>query len=94
VLGLSVGAGSSGLIALAALFYPTPIRSTGIGWAMGMGRVGSFLGPLIVGALVAARLPIDTVFLVIGLAALGAAIPCALTGAGRRPALARGTTRP
>ncbi len=85
LLGVSLGAGSSGLIALAALLYPTPIRSTGVGWAMGIGRVGSFLGPLGAGALVAAQLPFATVFLVIGLLALLAAAPCALTGAGRAP---------
>src|SRR5207302_535867 len=80
MLGLSLGCGSSGLIVLAALFYPTQIRSTGVGWSMGMGRFGSFVGPLVVGALVAAKLPITTVFLVIGLACLIPVIPCALTG--------------
>jgi MFS transporter, AAHS family, 4-hydroxybenzoate transporter len=84
MLGLSLGCGSSGLIVLAALFYPTQIRSTGVGWSMGMGRFGSFVGPLVVGALVAAKLPITTVFLLIGLACLIPVIPCALTGAGRR----------
>jgi len=84
LFGLSMGCGSSGLIVLAALFYPTQIRSTGVGWSMGMGRFGSFIGPLVVGALVAAKLPITTVFLLIGLACLIPVIPCALTGAGRR----------
>jgi MFS family permease len=46
------GTGSSALIALAALFYPTAIRSTGLGWAMSLGRLGSFVGPLVVGVLV------------------------------------------
>lgn len=93
MLGLCLGAGSSGLIALAALFYPTPMRSTGIGWAMGIGRFGLFLGPLVVGALVAAKLPFETVFLIIGVVALGAALPSAMTGAGRRP-LPAGTVLP
>lgn len=31
--------------ALAAEFYPTAIRATGVGWALGIGRVGSILGP-------------------------------------------------
>jgi AAHS family 4-hydroxybenzoate transporter-like MFS transporter len=31
--------------ALAAEFYPTAIRSTGVGWALGIGRVGSIIGP-------------------------------------------------
>jgi len=37
--------------ALAADFYPTPIRSTGVGWALGVGRVGSILGPILGGFL-------------------------------------------
>jgi AAHS family 4-hydroxybenzoate transporter-like MFS transporter len=38
--------GASGAIALAALNYPTAIRSTGVGWAMGMGRGGQVIAPL------------------------------------------------
>lgn len=45
-----IGAGSSGtqfaLNALAAAFYPPAIRSTGVGWAVGVGRVGAIIGPL------------------------------------------------
>ena len=40
--GFFVGGTGTGLIAVAAGMYPTAIRSTGIGWAMGMGRVGQF----------------------------------------------------
>jgi AAHS family 4-hydroxybenzoate transporter-like MFS transporter len=45
---LIIGA-QSGLNALAANFYPTAVRSTGIGWALGVGRVGSIVGPLLGG---------------------------------------------
>jgi AAHS family 4-hydroxybenzoate transporter-like MFS transporter len=34
-----------GLNAVTAASYPTGIRATGIGWALGVGRVGSILGP-------------------------------------------------
>jgi AAHS family 4-hydroxybenzoate transporter-like MFS transporter len=37
--------------ALAANFYPTGLRSTGIGWALGIGRIGSIVGPVIGGIL-------------------------------------------
>lgn len=37
--------------ALAADFYPTAIRATGVGWALGIGRVGSILGPILGGVL-------------------------------------------
>ena len=39
----------SGAIALAALTYPTAIRSTGVGWAMGVGRFAQVLTPLFAG---------------------------------------------
>jgi AAHS family benzoate transporter-like MFS transporter len=32
-----------------ALFYPTRIRSNGIGWASAMGRISSIIGPIVVG---------------------------------------------
>lgn len=49
LLGLTVLLGASGGIALAATSYPTAIRSTGVGWAMGMARFGQVCSPLIVG---------------------------------------------
>lgn len=64
--GFCLGIASSGLIALAPLLYPTPIRSTAVGWAMGWGRAGSFAGPLTVGVFVASGWPVDG-----SLAALG-----------------------
>jgi AAHS family 4-hydroxybenzoate transporter-like MFS transporter len=39
----------AGLNALAARFYPTSMRSTGVGWALGVGRLGSIAGPLLGG---------------------------------------------
>jgi len=81
--GFFLGAGSSGIIALAALFYPTVIRSTGIGWAMGMGRFGSFVGPLYVGMLVEWGWDIGDTFAALAAPALCAALFTALIGAGR-----------
>lgn len=46
LVGLFLGLATAGAIALAAMAYPTAIRSTGIGWAMGMGRFGQTLYPL------------------------------------------------
>jgi MFS transporter, AAHS family, 4-hydroxybenzoate transporter len=80
LFGLFLGCASSGLIVLAALFYPTAIRSTGVGWSMGMGRIGSFVGPLAVGALVGEKWPIDSVFVAVGAPALVAALTTALVG--------------
>jgi AAHS family 4-hydroxybenzoate transporter-like MFS transporter len=54
VLGFLVIGAQAGLNALAAKFYPTPIRSTGVGWALGVGRVGSIVGPLVGGVMLGA----------------------------------------
>jgi len=47
--GLMVIGAQGGLNAIAANFYPTAVRSTGLGWALGVGRVGSIVGPLLGG---------------------------------------------
>jgi MFS transporter, AAHS family, 4-hydroxybenzoate transporter len=74
LIGLTLGCSSTAIIALAALFYPTPIRSTGIGWAMGMGRLGSFAGPLMVGSLVGGGWAVGSIFAAIAAPALLAAV--------------------
>jgi MFS transporter, AAHS family, 4-hydroxybenzoate transporter len=80
LFGVFMGGGSSGLIALAAIYYPTAIRSTGVGWAMGMGRIGSFTGPLAVGSLVALGLSTAGIFVAIAVPALLAAATTAVVG--------------
>ena len=54
VMGFLVIGAQAGLNAMAANFYPTPIRSTGVGWALGVGRVGSIMGPLVGGMMLTA----------------------------------------
>ncbi|WP_374697756.1 MFS transporter [Alcaligenes nematophilus] len=49
--GFCVLGGQTALNALAAVYYPTSVRSTGMGWAMGIGRFGSIFGPVIGGEL-------------------------------------------
>lgn len=82
VSGLMVIGAQGGLNALAANFYPTAVRSTGVGWALGIGRVGSIVGPLIGGAflkagwspggiLLAGTVPAVCAFLAIGLSRMG-----------------------
>jgi len=52
-----------GLNAICAMIYPTNVRALGAGWALGVGRVGSIVGPLVGGMLVSANLPIQTLYL-------------------------------
>jgi AAHS family 4-hydroxybenzoate transporter-like MFS transporter len=60
--------------ALAAGFYPTSIRATGVGWALGIGRIGSIIGPLVGGVLLTMKWSAGAVFM----AAAGAAWCAAL----------------
>ena len=54
LFGAGAGAGAQGGInALSGLIYPPAIRATGAGWALGFGRVGGVVGPLLGGTLLA-----------------------------------------
>ncbi len=55
VSGFSVMGAQAALNALAATLYPTHIRATGVGWGLGMGRLGSVVGPIIGGELISLR---------------------------------------
>lgn len=48
--------------AVATSFYPTAIRATGIGWALGVGRIGSVAGPLIGGMALGAGMTPQSLF--------------------------------
>jgi AAHS family 4-hydroxybenzoate transporter-like MFS transporter len=61
-------------IGLAASFYDTALRSTGVGWSLGFGRLGAVVGPAVGGVLIAAGLSMQSLFLVAGLVSLGAAV--------------------
>ena len=58
-------------------FYPYDVRSTGIGWASGVGRAGAILAPIVIGILVAMELPLQMNFLAIALPAVVAALAIA-----------------
>ncbi|MEQ9723998.1 aromatic acid/H+ symport family MFS transporter [Pseudomonas sp. WHRI 8822A] len=53
--------------ACAVQYYPVQVRSTGLGWAMGIGRTGAIIGPLLGGALQASGLPLQASFLAFAL---------------------------
>ncbi|WP_051249010.1 MFS transporter [Acidovorax sp. JHL-9] len=62
------------LYANTAQFYPLAMRSTGLGWASGVGRTGAIVGPLLGGSLLAAKLPLNMNFLAFALPGLVAAL--------------------
>ena len=71
--GFGIVGGQIAANALTAMFYPTAIRATGVGWALGVGRAGSIIGPLIGGALLAMQWASQPLFLVASVPALCAA---------------------
>ena len=64
LVGFSLSGGYTGLYAVAAKIYPIEIRSTGVGWAIGLGRSGAVIGPGAAGYMLAAGLTVTTNFLV------------------------------
>jgi MFS transporter, AAHS family, 4-hydroxybenzoate transporter len=74
VAGFCIVGGQIAANALAAGFYPTSVRSTGIGWALGIGRVGSIVGPLVGGVLLTLKWTTAEVFMTAAIAALCAAL--------------------
>jgi AAHS family 4-hydroxybenzoate transporter-like MFS transporter len=49
IAGWCVVGGQPGINALAGTFYPTSLRSTGVGWGLGVGRAGAIVGPVVGG---------------------------------------------
>jgi AAHS family benzoate transporter-like MFS transporter len=60
--------------AYAGQFYPMAIRSTGIGWASGVGRSGAILAPIVIGTLVGMSLSLEQNFMAIAIPAVIATI--------------------
>ena len=71
--GFCISGGQKSVIALSAIFYPAPLRSTGVGWALGIGRLGGIGGPLLVGVLLGYHLSPASLF-------YAAAVPMLLAG--------------
>ncbi|MCL6561508.1 MAG: MFS transporter [Firmicutes bacterium] len=70
IYGLGIVGAQFGLNGLAASIYPTTVRSTGVSWALGVGRFGGIAGPLLGGAMVAAKMPMAAVFSLAAIPAL------------------------
>jgi AAHS family 4-hydroxybenzoate transporter-like MFS transporter len=79
--GFGIVGGQIGCNAVAAALYPTAIRSTGVGWALGFGRIGAILGPLIGGALLAGGWTPKAIITIAAAPALAAGAAVFLLGA-------------
>ena len=66
------------LYSYVAQYYPLAVRSTGLGWASGIGRMGAIVGPIIIGFLLGLALPHKINFLAVAIPAIIAVIAVAL----------------
>ena len=62
--------GQTGINNLATLSYPPEMRSSGIGWAGGVGRIGGIVFPFLGGLALAAALPLQTIMFATAIPAL------------------------
>jgi AAHS family 4-hydroxybenzoate transporter-like MFS transporter len=83
--GFCVSGAQVGANALAAAFYPTAVRATGVSWACGIGRIGSVLGSMGGGAMLALGWGMPLVFAVVGLPAVVAAAAMLAMARAERP---------
>jgi AAHS family 4-hydroxybenzoate transporter-like MFS transporter len=85
--GFGIFSGQAGNNALAATYYPTTLRSTGVGAALGVGRIGSILGPT-VAEFMRPRYSTQQLFLVFAVPALLSAVAVATLRVVMRPSSA------
>jgi benzoate transport len=76
LVGVTVNGGFNGFWGFAAALYPAEMRGTGVGWALGVGRIGAVLGPIVGGFLVGANLPISAIFAIFAVPLVVAALLC------------------
>nr|WP_175165426.1 MFS transporter [Paraburkholderia fynbosensis] len=86
VTGFTIIGGQPALNALAATYYPTSLRSTGVGWSLGIGRIGSIVGPVIGGELIRLGLSNGSLFLAVAVPAVLSASMLVLVAKARRHA--------
>ncbi|MGA5757669.1 MFS transporter [Nonomuraea bangladeshensis] len=65
LIGLFVNGCVAGLYALTPSLYPVEVRATGVGWGIGVGRVGAIVSPLVAGRLLDAGWTPDRLFLLV-----------------------------
>jgi AAHS family 4-hydroxybenzoate transporter-like MFS transporter len=92
--GVGVVGGQAGVNALAATYYPTDLRSTGVGAGLGIGRTGAIVGPTVAGYLIGMKWTNDQLFLAAAIPALISAVVMLGMRWFMKPAPARGAARP
>ncbi|MTV37192.1 MFS transporter [Duganella radicis] len=87
VVGFGVVGAQTGMNAFVAGIYPTPARATGISWALAVGRIGSIVGSMTGGALLAAFADPGSLFQMVAIPTVLAAVALyAINARYRKPA--------
>jgi AAHS family 4-hydroxybenzoate transporter-like MFS transporter len=73
LMGITMNGAQSGLQTLAATFYPTHCRATGIAWMQGVGRFGGVAGTMMSAQLLSLQWQADSILMFLSLPALLAA---------------------
>jgi AAHS family 4-hydroxybenzoate transporter-like MFS transporter len=74
IVGTCVVGGQPMINSMAAVYYPTYVRSTGIGWGLGVGRAGGIMGPWLVGYLLRQNWSVQDIFFTAAVPALISAV--------------------
>uniref|UniRef100_A0A182SWH6 Major facilitator superfamily (MFS) profile domain-containing protein n=1 Tax=Anopheles maculatus TaxID=74869 RepID=A0A182SWH6_9DIPT len=74
IAGVCMNGAQSSMPALAAGFYPTNGRATGVAWMLGIGRFGGILGAMSGGLLMQLQLSFSVIFTLLAIPALVAAL--------------------
>jgi AAHS family 4-hydroxybenzoate transporter-like MFS transporter len=85
--GAGILGGQNAANAVAAMTYPTLVRSTGVGWALGIGRIGSIIGPIVAGILIGRHVSLQNIFLLSSIPALCAALAALGLAPNNQPAV-------
>jgi AAHS family 4-hydroxybenzoate transporter-like MFS transporter len=74
VVGLLAIGGNQNAPAMAVDVYPKRMRATGTGWQFAVGRLGAITGPLIGGQLLTWQVSSETLFIIVAIPTLLAAV--------------------
>jgi benzoate transport len=88
-VGMLINGCIAGLYTVTPALYATGTRSTGVGWAIGIGRIGAIVAPMITGSLLDADWSPVQLYLGVGAVVLVAAVAVRLLGPVRESSAAR-----
>lgn len=67
LIGLTLQGGFNGIYPLSTCVYPVEVRSSGLGWAMGIGRAGAVIGPMMSGFILSLHAPLIVLFVALAI---------------------------